>query len=47
MNGLFSVNMVTVTLFLAPIMYRVTHVVDENLPLTYIWVVPPSCLGSR
>ena len=28
-------------------MYRVTHVVGENLQLTWVLGVPSSCLGSR
>ena len=27
--------------------YRVTGQNGKNLPLTLIWDVPPSCLGSR
>ena len=27
--------------------YRVTHLLGKNLPLTWIWDVPPSCLGNR
>ena len=27
--------------------YRVTHLLSKNLPLTWIWDVTPSCLGSR
>ena len=27
--------------------YRVTHLVIENLPLTWVLVVPSSCLGSK
>ena len=27
--------------------YRVTILGDNNLPLTWIWYVPSSCLGSR
>ena len=27
--------------------YRVTHLVGNNLPLTLIWNVPPFCLSSR
>ena len=27
--------------------YRVTTLLGNSLPLTYIWDVPPSCLGSR
>ena len=27
--------------------YRVTHLLSKNLPLTWIWDVMPSCLGSR
>ena len=27
--------------------YRVTHLVNENLLLTWIWDAPPSCQGSK
>ena len=28
-------------------LYRVTGLLSSNLPLTWIWDVPPSCPGSR
>ena len=31
----------------ADVQYRVTRMLGKNLPLTWIWDVLPSCLGSR
>ena len=44
-TNLFSDRKERQTLVIAQ--YRVTHLLGNNLPLTWIWDVPPTCLGRR